>query len=195
MQVCGCVIDWVPLLHCPASTSFSLPLMVSSSNLLSVCATDLRFATGEMQGQVWVRSFTGQGQVNLPYFAFDCAPGTTNSSSEGAYGAPARPECAPHGRMNDNYTCSCWDYTSYKGVRVRVLSVCESICESVHVCLGVRLRVPVCVCPIDETCPPPPSLLLPSCHRSTAASRAWTTAPAEACATPTTPRCATVSTR
>ena len=31
------------------------------------------------------------------------------------YGEPARPDCYPHGFMNPNYTCSCWDETIYKG--------------------------------------------------------------------------------
>lgn len=77
---------------------------------------DLYFPTGEMEGMVWVRSFEGQGQVNLPLFGFKCAPGTFDVSVEGRWGAPPLPDCYPHGFMTKNYTCECWDNTIYKGV-------------------------------------------------------------------------------
>jgi hypothetical protein len=43
------------------------------------------------------------------------------------YGEPARPDCFPHGFMNANYTCNCWDKTIYKG------PTCKESCVDVRV--------------------------------------------------------------
>ena len=75
------------------------------------------FPTGETEGMLWVKSFTGQGQMNLPLFGYVCHPPVNSTEFEGRLGAPPRPECRPHGYLTRNNTCDCWDNTIYKGVR------------------------------------------------------------------------------
>lgn len=95
------------------------------------------FVSGETAGALWVGSFTGNGAVRMPILEKYCYPPSLQEMAaaklgEGLYGEPARPDCYPHGFMNPNYTCSCWDETIYKGPTCK--ESCVQYCSGRGVC-------------------------------------------------------------
>ena len=103
------------------SLSFvSVLLSPSPSLVLSLVSPELYFRIGELAGSVWVGSFRGNGQINHPMLQHYCHGPSIDDLDYigvgvGEFGEPTRPDCGPHGYLNANYSCTCWDETIYKG--------------------------------------------------------------------------------
>ena len=97
---------------------------------------------------MWVSSFEGRGQVNMPAFGNTCPgnPRDITPAMEGTFGAPAVPECFPHGYLNANNTCTCWDETIYKGTTCG--ESCVSYCSGRGVCRANNSAVCDCWDPV-----------------------------------------------
>ena len=84
------------------------------------------FLSGVNHGQLFLKSFEGPGQVNLPMLDVVCPPDFEtlfSAEEEGAYGGLAAPECV-HGYVTEGNTCECWDPSYTRG------EACDELCTS-----------------------------------------------------------------